>query len=151
MFLFTLFIWSTFNVFPQNKITKSGLYKVVDSGNCAKNYDYLSLSYDSEQLCVYDNLLISVSEFDSIKITSANLYDENIFALIIQLDENVTKIFEQITTNNIGERLALIINDEIIIAPYISGPITSGIFKIEDDELKVKELEKMINEERKKL
>ncbi len=152
LFLFTLSIFITFTVvFPQNKILESGLYEVIDSGNCSKTDEYLSLSYLSEQLCIYNNPLISVSEFDSVKVTSANLYDENIFALTIQLNEYATKIFEQITSRYIAKRLALIINDEIIIAPYVKGVIHSGKFSIEDDELKIKELEKLIVEERKKL
>ncbi|MCH9030360.1 MAG: hypothetical protein IH819_12315, partial [Bacteroidetes bacterium] len=51
----------------------------------------------------------------------------------------------------IGKKLALVINNEVIIAPIIRAKINSGLISVEDDELIINELEKELNKEMKKL
>ena len=146
--ILALIVFLSLNILPQDKIFVTGIYEVIESDSCSKINNYYSLKYLSEELCLKQNPVIYISDFDSIRIASTEINEEKLFALNIKLSESATKHFEEVTSNNIGRRLALIINNEIIIAPVVKGTIPSGLISVEDDEVRIKELEKQINAER---
>ena len=145
--ILALIVFLSFTIFPQDKLFVTGIYEVINSDSCADNADYYSIEYLSEELCLKQNPLINISDFDSIRVASTEFNEERLFALNIKLSESATKYFKEVTSKNIGKRLALIINNEIILAPIVKGTIPSGLISIEDDEVRIKELEKQINEE----
>ena len=144
-----LIVFLSLNILAQDKIFKSGIYEAIESDSCSTDNNYYSLKYLSEELCLKQNPVIDITDFDSIRIASAEIKEEKLFSLNIKLSESATKHFEEVTSKNIGKRLALIINNNIIIAPIVKGAIPSGLISVEDDEARIKELEKQINEERK--
>jgi len=150
-FVLFVIIFTSLNISKQEKYFGTGLYLVIDSDSCIGKNENNSLEYLSEKLCLGQNPVISIADFDSIIVAKAELNEENIFSLNIKLSESATKKFEEITSNNIGEKLALVINNEIIIAPIVRAKINSGLISIEDDEFIIKELEKELNKEKKKL
>lgn len=48
-----------------------------------------------------------------------------------KLNEGCSKIFGEITSKNVGERFAVVLNGEILTAPTINSPITGGAAFIE--------------------
>ena len=146
-----LIVLLSLNILPQDKIFEAGIYEVIESDSCSKDKNYYSLKYLSEELCLKQNPLINIADFDSIRIASVEIKEQKLFTLNIKLIESATKHFEEVTSKNIGKRLALIISNNIIIAPIVKGAIRSGLISVEDDEARIKELENQINEERKNI
>ena len=87
--IFFLIIFISTSLFPQTKLFETGLYEVINSDSCNDSNSYLE--YLSEQLCLGQNPVIDISEFDSIKITSADFNGKKIFALTIKLNKSATK------------------------------------------------------------
>ena len=46
--------------------------------------------------------------------------------LNFSFDDECAALIEKVTKNNIGQKLAIIINDEMVLAPRISAPISGG-------------------------
>lgn len=150
-FVLLVIIFTSLNISPQEKYFETGLYLVTDSDSCLGKKENYSLEYLCEKFCLGQNPVISIADFDSIIVVTAKFDEENIFSLNIKLSESATKKFEEITSKNIGKKLALVINNEVIIAPIIRAKINSGLISVEDDELIINELEKELNKEMKKL
>ncbi|HZK43960.1 MAG TPA: protein translocase subunit SecD [Syntrophomonadaceae bacterium] len=52
--------------------------------------------------------------------------DGNTAEVTIEFDKEGAKLFGQATTNNVNKPLAIVIDNEIISAPNVNGPITDG-------------------------
>ncbi|MGD8781805.1 MAG: hypothetical protein PVH88_22940 [Ignavibacteria bacterium] len=64
---------------------------------------------------------------DEVEIISS---EESIYSLVILLKEESKKEFEEITRNNVGEKMSIILFDEEVLNSKINAPITSGTIKI---------------------
>lgn len=146
--ILALIVFVSLDILPQDKIFVTGIYEVIESDSCSNNNNFYSLKYLFEELCLKQNPVIDISDYDSISIASTEINEDKLFTLNIKLSKSATKYFKEVTSINIGKRLVLIINNEIVSAPIVKGTISSGLISIEDDEERIKELEKQLNEER---
>jgi len=63
------------------------------------------------------------------------------YVLNIKLKEAAASEFEKITEDNVGKKIAMIINNEVILNAVIRDPITSGMITVSGEtEEKIKEL-----------
>ena len=46
--------------------------------------------------------------------------------VLVELDETGTKIFAEVTKANIGKRIAILVDDEVIMVPVVQSSITDG-------------------------
>ena len=80
-----------------------------------------------------DSLLVSkvpVIDFAGLKSVSKG-YDASGNANIqVVFTKNGTQLFKEYTTNNVGSKIAIIIKDELIIAPIINSEIPGGQVEI---------------------
>lgn len=79
-----------------------------------------------------------IPTFDSIGLTGADLKKASIVfnqsgsgsssspEVELQFNLDGTKIFGDVTTNNVGKRIAIYLDDNILMAPTVNTPITNG-------------------------
>ena len=69
------------------------------------------------------------------------------YVLNIKLNEAATSKFKEITGKNVGKKIAMVINNKVVMAATIRDPVTSGMLTISGESEQVikewaKELEK---------
>jgi preprotein translocase subunit SecD len=64
---------------------------------------------------------------------AAIVFDNSAWALTIDLTDKDAATFASWTADHIGERLAMVIDDEVVVAPEIQGAITGGSMQISGD------------------
>ena len=114
------------NIFPQNKKIESGLYLVMSKGSFKETKNNIKIIYASDTLYLEQRPEITVGDIDSFN-TGTQIMDGNkIYALNISLKDLAKIKLKEITEKNIGKRLALVIDKEVVMAAIIRDPITSG-------------------------
>ena len=114
------------NIFPQNKKIESGLYLVMSKGSFKETKNNIKIIYASDTLYLEQRPEITVGDIDSFN-TGTQIMDGNkIYALNISLKDSAKIKLKKITGKNIGKRLALVIDKEVVMAAIIRDPITSG-------------------------
>jgi preprotein translocase subunit SecD len=78
-----------------------------------------------ESLALADPIM-TIQELDGAEVTNAN----GMWALNLDLTTRDTRTFADWTTDHTGERLAIVIDDEVVVAPTIQGAITGGDVQI---------------------
>lgn len=107
-----------FCICPNDELASQKIYR-LGYDIC---YDRFRMGYYVERKCALTGEYIaSVKRDDSMK-------DD--IRVILELNEAGEKIFHEITTNNVGKRLAILINGGIISAPIIHMPVDGKAFKI---------------------
>jgi preprotein translocase subunit SecD len=75
---------------------------------------------DNPKLCQFDKLELTESKYDNEKYPM----------IIIRFDSKGTDNWSIATEKSIGGKLALIINDKLVIAPKVNAQITAGVSAI---------------------
>ena len=78
-----------------------------------------------ESLALADPIL-TVEELEGAEVTN----DNGGWALTLDLNARDTKTFADWTTDHTGERLAIVVDGEVVVAPTIQGAITGGEVQI---------------------
>lgn len=81
-----------------------------------------------ESLTLADPMM-TIRRLDGAKVTDAG----GTWALILDLVAADTKTFEEWTVEHVGERVAMVVDGEVVIAPTIQGVITAGSLQIAGD------------------
>jgi len=68
------------------------------------------------------------------------------YYIAVQLTTNGTALFQEITTKYCGDRLAILHNKELLIAPQINEPITGGIVWVSAKNKSKDVLDTIVNE-----
>lgn len=149
--MYILIFFISTNLYAQIPQIKTGLYVGVDSNYCKLDQTYFTLNYLSNVYCFKNKPDISVEDFDTLAIYPIKINNEAIFSMSIKLTNSATSKFENITSNNIGNKIAFIAENKIIMIPTVNGEISSGVITIQDSEKVILELEKYLQSEMKKI
>lgn len=126
LILFVSILITSINIFPQNKTIESGLYLVISKDSCKKIQNNIKIKYGSDTLCLEQKPEITVGDIESLN-TGTEIMDGNkIYALNIGLKESAKIKLKEITEKNIGKRMALVIDKEVVMAAMIRDPVTNG-------------------------
>jgi len=107
-----------------NPSVKNGIYELNENGipyECLSEYETI-LKVDSMPA-------IPASSFELIDVAQSDITKE--WELHIKLNNQAKKDFFTLTQNNIGKQLAIIFNDQMIMAPSIAEAISTGYLSIE--------------------
>jgi len=101
------------------------------------------LNNSSEEPCANKIPVLTINDFDSINISYVGFYVDSLYALFIKLSDFTSTVFAKFKAGVVGDK-------KIITAPILRDAITSGFINIEDNEYEMRELEVILNEEKKK-
>ena len=111
----------------------------VRAGRAGFDVELLKFAYGPEQwLPVYRRHLSFGHVTDA---TSAVDEKSGLPMVSVRLDEHGTQAFGQITTENIGHRIAIVLGSEVLIAPVVLSPIRGGQLQIQGSLSKQQALE----------
>ena len=127
--LFTIIV-SSLNIFPQTKDIDTGLYLVVSKDSCSAQNSKNTIVFLSDTLCLEQNPIITVNDIESYKTLTSTLDGKEMYVLNIKLNKSAVLDFKKITEKNVGKKMAMVINKEVVMAAIIRDPITSGMLTI---------------------
>jgi preprotein translocase subunit SecD len=136
MILFFIIITSTFTLFSQTKTIESGLYLVLSRDSCSNQSKGNTIVYLSDSLCLEKNPIIDIRDIDTCFTATANLDGNELFVLNVALNKSAKLKFKKITEQNVGKKMAMIIDQKVVMAAVIRDPITSGRLTISGDKEK---------------
>ena len=141
---------SLVNIYSQSKDIVTGLYLVVSEEPCNKQNVNNTIVFSSDTLCLEQNPVITVNDIESYIAENSLLDGDEMYVLNIKLNEAASLKFEEITGENVGQKMAMVINKKVIMAAVIRDPVTSGRLTISGEDKQeidewVKELEKEIS------
>jgi preprotein translocase subunit SecD len=136
MILFFIIFSSTFALFSQTKTIESGLYLVLSRDSCFNQSKGNTIVYLSDSLCLEKNPIINIRDIDTCFTAIANLDGNELFVLNIVLNTSAKLKFKKITEQNVGKKMAMIIDQKVVMAAVIRDPITSGQLTISGDKEK---------------
>jgi len=108
----------------QDSILKTGWYYISDNETSYKR----QLDKTSEFYFINPNVIVPVEQFDKMELTE-NKFDK-FPMIIIRFDSKGTDNWSIATEKSIGGRLALIVNDKLVIAPKVNAQIIAGVSAI---------------------
>ena len=138
---------SSLNIFPQSKVIDTGLYLVISTDSCSGQNNNNIIVFSPDTLCLGDKPIITVKEIESYKTQTSTLDGKEMYVLNLKLNEAATSKFKEITKKNVGKKIAMVINNKVVMAATIRDPVTSGMLTISGESEQVikewaKELEK---------
>lgn len=101
------------------KYTYNGFYIPVEDGKLFKKHND-SIRVNEVPLILFSDLEQVQKTFDALSKPSIS----------IVLNDKATLIFKEHTANNIGNKIAIIIKDSLVVAPIINSEITAGLLEI---------------------
>lgn len=126
LFLIFILMIPVLNVFPQTKGIETGLYIVIPKDSCSKQENVYKIAYQSDTLCIKHKPIITVKDIESCFTDSTKLDGKKAYALNIKLKKSATEKFKTITKENVGKRIAMIIDKKVVMAPILKDPIITG-------------------------
>lgn len=105
---------------------KTGWYYISDSETNYKR----QLDKTSEFYFIDPNVIVPLEQFDKLELTESKYENEKYPMIIIRFDSKGTDNWSIATEKSIGGKLALIINDKLVIAPKVNAQITAGVSAI---------------------
>ncbi len=117
---------SAINIMPQTKHVETGLYLVLSSDTCSGQKDKNTIVYLSDTLCLSAKPVITVNDIQSCNTGNAMLDGNELYVLNIALKDSAKEKFKTITEQNVGKKMAMIIDNEVVMAAVIRDPVTSG-------------------------
>ena len=109
---------------------KHDVVKVIRSGNIPEGSKILFEFQRTSSYIRKMPYLVKKDSFDfsklisDVKIQMANRFTEK--CLLLRLNETGTKMWNKITKENINKRCLLVLNNEVLVAPYIREEIKGG-------------------------
>ena len=134
--MFFIMITSTFALFSQTKTIEPGLYLVLSRDSSFKHCNGNTIVYSSDSLCLEKYPIINIRDIDTCFTATANLDGNKSFVLNVALNESAKLKFKKMTEQNVGKKMAMIIDQKVVMAAVIRDPITSGRLTISGDKAK---------------
>ena len=125
-----------------DSILKTGWYYVTDQQTNFKR----QLDKTSEFYFIIPDVIIPVSQFKEMEITNSEYKGKNYPMLVIRFDSMGTASWSIATEKSIGRKLALIVNDKLVIAPKVNLQITAGVSALSRRDYTKQELEDILKE-----
>jgi hypothetical protein len=110
----------------QDSVLRTGWYYISDNETNYKR----QLDKTSEFYFIDPNVIVPVQQFDKIELTESKYDNEKYPMIIIRFDFKGTDNWSIATEKSIGGKLALILNDKLVIAPKVNAQITAGVSAI---------------------
>ncbi len=102
---------------------KTGWYYVTDQQTNFKR----QLDKTSEFYFIDPNVIVPVGQFKKLELTDSEHEGKNYPMLVIRFDTKGTDSWSVATEKSIGGKLALIVNDKLVIAPKVNSQISAGV------------------------
>ena len=106
-------------------------FRFVSEKDSEFGSELLSFEDDTNQLNISKRVILSGENLTNARPTFDNLNNETVVSF--SLDRVGAKKFGRATTKNVGERMAIILDNKIISAPQIQEPILGGNGQISGD------------------
>lgn len=124
--VYLFIILSAALLFPQSATIDTGLYLVAPNDDCSGRTEYHRMVDGQDTLCLEVQPVITVHDLASCGADSAVLDGKEAFVLNIRLKKSIVSKFTAFTKQHVGRKLALVIDEQVVMAPMIRDPITSG-------------------------
>lgn len=124
----------------QDSMLKTGWYYVSDNETNYKR----QLDKTSEFYFIDPNVIVPVEQFNKLELTESRYDNEKYPMLIIRFDSTGTDNWSLATEKSIGGKLALIINDKLVIASKVNSQITAGVSAINRSDYSQQDLEEIL-------
>lgn len=104
---------------------EADLMKQAEEGKVPEGYEYKQLSEDGSQSSL---LLVKDALLTGDHLTNASVSFDQYGQAIVQLqfDKEGAQVFDRVTFQNIGKRLAIVLDDKVYSAPVIRDRIPNG-------------------------
>jgi len=119
-------------------VLKTGWYYVLDKENSHSKQLYKS----NEKYFIDPQPIVLAKHFTKVEIVSSNNNGKPYQYLLIKFDQIGTDAWSNATEKALYKKLALVIDDKLIVAPTVNSKIIAGISALGRGDLSAKELEK---------
>lgn len=124
--LLVFLIFASGNLISQEVQLKTGFYKVVDKDSCDNSKGYIIINDSGTDYCISQIPMITDANFESANITTDTTERGVTYVVSIKLDSSGTQVIKDATSKMVGQKAAFVINNEIVAAPTVRDPITTG-------------------------
>jgi SecDF, P1 head subdomain len=143
-----IIITSSLNIFSQIKTIETGLYLVISPDSCTKQTNKNTIVYLSDTLCLEEKPVITVNDIESSNTGMTKLDGNELYVLNIALKESAKLKFKAVTEQNVGKRMVIVIDNQVVMAAVIRDPVTTGRLTVSGEkEQVIKELGIELNQE----
>jgi hypothetical protein len=98
---------------------------------CSPGQACINLPYrDNGEISVLATPALMLGKAD-VKLASVQTYEDAQMAIIFELHKEAAGVFEKVTGENIGKKLAVVFHDKILTAPTIRESIGGGKIKLD--------------------
>jgi hypothetical protein len=131
----------TLTVNPDS-LLKSGWYYITDQETNFRR----QLDKTNEYYYIDPNVIVPVEQFKEMELIDSEYEGEECPMLSIKFDTKGTESWSDATEKSIARKLALIVNDKLVIAPIVNSQITIGISALNRIGYTKHELEEILNQ-----
>lgn len=125
-FILLFLILSVIKIFPQAKSIEPGLYLTLSKDSCNVKAAVNTIVYSSDTLCIEQKPSITVKDIETCNTQTATLDGKELYVLNIALNDSAKTKFRNITEQNTGKKIVLIIDQKAIMVAVIRDPVTIG-------------------------
>ncbi len=126
LIIFFIAVIASSNIFSQEKSIQTGLYLVTAKDSCYGQKNNHTAIYDNDTLCLEQKPVFTVKDISYCDTATANLDGNELFVLNIALNDYAKIKFKEITEANVGKKMAMVVDGEVIMAAVIRDPVTIG-------------------------
>lgn len=121
---------------------KTGWYYVTDQQTNFKR----QLDKTSEFYFIDPNVIVPVGQFKNLELTDSEYEGKRYPMLVIRFDTKGTDSWSIATEKSIGGKLALIVNDKLVIAPRVNSQITAGVSALNRTDYTKQDIEEILKQ-----
>jgi len=118
---------------------KTGWYYVSERETNYKR----QLDKTSDFYFIDPNVIVPVEQFEKLELSESKYENEKYPMIIIRFDSKGTENWSIATEKSIGGKLALIINNKLVIAPKVNAQITAGVSAINRSDYSQQEIDEI--------
>ena len=131
--LITLTVSAVFNI-HQPEVFETGLYLVISPDSCTVQNGNHSVVNSEGTLCLRQLPVLTVHDFEACSADSTRLDGKEAYTLNIKLKHSVTENFKEFTKQHVGEQIAMLISQKVVMSAVIRDPVTFGRLTISGEE-----------------
>lgn len=125
-----------------DSILATGWYYITDQETNFKR----QLDKTSEYYFIDPNVIVSVKRFNKLELTDSEYEGKKYPMLVIRFDTKGTDSWSIATEKSIGGKLALIVNNKLVIAPKVNSQITTGVSALNRADYTRQEVEEILKQ-----
>lgn len=121
---------------------KTGWYYVTDQQTNFKR----QLDKTAEFYFIDPNVIVPIGQFKKLELTDSEYEGKSYPMLVIRFDTKGTDSWSIATEKSIGGKLALIVNDKLVIAPKVNSQITAGVSALNRTDYTKQDIEEILKQ-----